>query len=148
LENRRLFKLDGENLEGRLNDMGARLVRLEKQITQNNQELLRRLGEVRQLTGDRRAEGLAEVLQGVLQEQARLQEQLVHMRAAMVGDIPEETPGPGLSQPGGTTPAPSNPPAVPGERAPTTPPANPTPPPANPTPAPANPTPAPKNPPR
>ena len=132
LENRRLFKLDADNLEGRLNETAGRLGRLEKQITQNNQELLRRLGEVRQMSGDRRAEGLAEVLQGVLQEQARLQEQLVQMRTAIVGDIPDETVTPGAARPGEAPQTPTNPPAAPGHRAPTTPPVNPTPPPSNP----------------
>lgn len=112
LENRRLFKLDADNLEGRLNETSARLVRLERQIAQTNQELLRRLGEARQLTGERKLDGIAEVLQGVLQEQARFQDHISQIRTAMMGEAPEDALAPGAPRPGETTQNPARRPST------------------------------------
>jgi hypothetical protein len=83
----RLFRLTDDTNLGQLNDFGMRMQRFETQMQQSNERLLKQLGQARQLSGPRREDALAEVLQGILQDQQMMQQMLLDMRMSITGDL-------------------------------------------------------------
>jgi hypothetical protein len=98
LTTERLFMLQNPTTEARMGDFTAQITRMETQLNDTNLRLLRQLGQARQLQGDRRSEAFAEVLQGILQNNAATMQYVMQLRNAMTG--PLATPG---------TPTPANP---------------------------------------
>ena len=75
-----------------MNQRAQQLIRMEQQFETRRTELLRRLGEARAMTGERKLDALADVLQQVLLEQEQVNQYLIAMRTAWTGDMsPEET---------------------------------------------------------
>lgn len=83
----RLFRLQDDQAIGQLNEFGQRLVRFETRMRENNEQMLRRLGQARQLQGDRRFDAMAVLLQDMLQEQALLNQYLADLRMSITGDL-------------------------------------------------------------
>jgi predicted nucleic acid-binding Zn-ribbon protein len=104
----RLFALQGQDMEAQLTQIATQLGRFEGQLGDSNQRLLTQLGQARQLTGERRVEALAQVMQGMLQEQQTLMQYLMDLRGSITG-LPEQQNGPTGTT--GTAPATTVPPA-------------------------------------
>lgn len=83
----RLFALSNPAAEAQLTQAGQKLVRIEQQFTTANQQLLKQLGQARQLTGDRRSEAMGEIMQSMLLQQQQLQQYLVDLRTSVTGDL-------------------------------------------------------------
>lgn len=83
----RFFQLENQDNLAQLNDFGQRLARFEQQLQQRNQLLLRQLGQARQLPADRQLAELADVMQGILQDQATMMQIVSDLRASMTGDL-------------------------------------------------------------
>jgi hypothetical protein len=90
LMHRRLFALENPGSETRLNEVGQKLERAETQLNEANERLLTQLGQARQLTGDRRADAMSEVMQEMLQQQVAMQKYLKDLRMAVTGDVAME----------------------------------------------------------
>jgi len=91
----RPFSFQSPQAEGQFNQSSKRLLAMEQRMERSNQELLRKLGEARQLSGDKQNTALMDILQQVLQDRAMIQQYLVHSRGLWTGDLPrvEETEG-------------------------------------------------------
>jgi len=86
-ENGPFFAFQNPTMQTQFNELAGQLSRLEQQLAENNQRLLRQLGQARQLTGERKADALGEVLQGDLQQQGMLLQYLVDLRATVTGGL-------------------------------------------------------------
>lgn len=62
------------------------LLRMEQQFDTRRTELLRRLGEARAMTGERRLDALADVLQQVILDQEQMQQYLIASRTTWTGE--------------------------------------------------------------
>ena len=82
----RLFALDNSSLNGALADTSQRLANFETQLTDMNQKLLTQLGQARQLSGQRREDALAEVMQQMLIQQRTLLQFVSELRVSLTGD--------------------------------------------------------------
>ena len=82
----RPFTLQSPQTEARLAEVGRRLQTMEQRMARENADLLRRIGEARQLTGERQAKATLDILQQMAQDQAELQRYLVATRTAWAGD--------------------------------------------------------------
>jgi hypothetical protein len=85
--NLRAFALQSPDMEGRFNIATRRLVQMEQRMQQSQQDLLKRLGEARQLSGERQTNALFDVIQQMMKEQAELQRYLSQSRAVWTGDV-------------------------------------------------------------
>lgn len=94
----RPFAFESPDYEARFNESSRKLVSMEQRMATKNQELLRKLGEARQLTGEKQNAAVLDVLQQVLLEHGQLQQYLVQSRTAWTGDLDTST----LSNPGDT----------------------------------------------
>lgn len=83
---RRAFALDDPRREAEFNRNIERLVGQERELLQRNQDLLRRLGDARAMSGDQRVDALAAVIQETLLEQERVLRYLADARGAWAGD--------------------------------------------------------------
>jgi len=83
----RPFAFQSPDEESRFTESSRRLVRLEQRMERSNQELLKKLGDARQLTGERQNAALLDVLQMMLRENMELQKYLVQSRSSFTGDI-------------------------------------------------------------
>jgi hypothetical protein len=83
----RPFAFDNPALEGRFNLATRRLVQMEARFQRSQEDLLRRLGEARQLSGPRQTDALFDVVQQMLRDQAELHRYLTQARTAWSGDI-------------------------------------------------------------
>jgi hypothetical protein len=92
----RLFALDNNSLNNQLMQSGQRLANFETQLNTMNQQLLTQLGQARQLSGPRREEALAEVVQQMLIQQRTMLQFLGEMRVSLTGDLQDN----GLDQNG------------------------------------------------
>lgn len=101
----RPFAFQAPELESRFNESTHRLVRMEQRMERSSRDLLRRLGEVRQLSGERQHTALMDLLQQMLQEQAELQQYLVQTRTAFTGDVEMADPSEGLQASAGARPS-------------------------------------------
>lgn len=113
-QNPRFFSFADDTMEPRFRESTSRLAGLERSMLERNQRLTERLGAVRQLPPERQSAATLDLLQEILQENARLHEYLVQSRTLVTGDFDDSPMHP--RQPG-TTPNPnqpgSNPPRVP-----------------------------------
>lgn len=82
------------------------LVQIEQRLSQANQDSLRRLGEIRQLGGERQNAALMDLFQQVLRDQAAFQQYLVQTRTLLTGDIDagDAAPAPPPPQPSSVLP--------------------------------------------
>lgn len=87
LRYQRPFVLQNPQAEGRFTDSARRLVALEQRMARSNQDLLKRLGEVRTLTPERQSAALFDLVQQMLQDQAETHQYLVLSRSAWTGDL-------------------------------------------------------------
>lgn len=83
----RPFAFQSPEIESRFNESTQRLVRMEQRMERSSRDMLRRLGDVRQMNGDRQHAALMDLLQQMLQEQAELQHYLVQTRTAFTGEV-------------------------------------------------------------
>lgn len=92
----RPFAFQSPDMEGRFNLTARKLVQMEQKMQRSHDDVLKRLGEARRLTGERQTNALFDVIQQMLRDQEDLQRYLVTSRAAWTGDIgdnEEENPG-------------------------------------------------------
>ncbi|MEX2219744.1 MAG: hypothetical protein WD749_13405 [Phycisphaerales bacterium] len=94
------FSLQNEQMRGQFTQASQQLARLEQQLVENNQRLLRQLGQARLLSGERKADALAEVMQGVLQAETAQMQYLRALREAITGQINLGDDGTRPGQPG------------------------------------------------
>ncbi len=85
----RPFALQSPQMEARLNATSQRLTQMEQRLDQSNQDLMRRLGQVRQLSGDRQNAAMMDLVQQMLQNNADMQRYLVEARMGWLG-LPDE----------------------------------------------------------
>jgi hypothetical protein len=83
----RPFAFQSPAYEARFTDYTRRLVSMEQRLARNNQDLTKRLGEARALTGERQMAATFDILQQMLKEQAALNSYLVRARTAWTGDV-------------------------------------------------------------
>lgn len=83
----RPFMLQNPQDEARFAEASQKLVRFEQKLDKSNQDMLKRLGEIRQLSTDRQNGATMELLQQMLRNQAELQQYLVQARTAWTGDV-------------------------------------------------------------
>ncbi|MEK6701890.1 MAG: hypothetical protein AABZ53_06480 [Planctomycetota bacterium] len=83
----RPFAFENPADEARFNEGTQRLVRLEQRSEHTNQELTKRLGEIRKMSPERQSAATMELLQQMLKAQAELQQYLVSSRSLWTGDI-------------------------------------------------------------
>ncbi len=69
------------------------LLRMEDQFEARRTELLRRLGEARAMTGDRKLDALADVLQRVILDQQQMQQYLIEARTTWSGEATLDAQG-------------------------------------------------------
>lgn len=85
--NQRPFAFQSPDMEGRFNVASRRLVQMEQRMQRSQTDVLKRLGEARQLSGERQTAALFDVLQQMLRDQADLQRYLTQSRTLWTGDI-------------------------------------------------------------
>jgi hypothetical protein len=102
--NRRFFAFASPEMEPQFNQAATQLARTESQLTESNQRLLKQLGQARSLQGDRRSEAFAEVMQGTLQQNAMLLQQMQELRTLLTGQLTDPN-APAGTTPGASTPA-------------------------------------------
>jgi hypothetical protein len=83
----RPFAFQSPDMEGRFNQSTKRLLQMEQRMQKSHEDLLKRLGEARQLSGERQTTALFDVMQQILRENAELQKYLVQSRTAWTGDL-------------------------------------------------------------
>lgn len=89
----RPFAFQSPDMEGRFNQSTRRLAVMEQRMQKSNEDLLKRLGEARQLSGERQSNALMDVIQQLLKEQGELQRYLIQARIGWAGDADlDETP--------------------------------------------------------
>lgn len=76
----------------RFNENARQLVNWENTLEKNRQDLLRRLGEARQLPPEKQTAALMDLMQQVLMSQEQLQKYLVRARSTWTGDIEMNSP--------------------------------------------------------
>jgi hypothetical protein len=87
----RPFAFQNPQDESRFSQNAQRLSRLEERLATSNQTLIRRLGEIRQMSPDKQNPATMDLLQQMLQNQAELQQYLVQSRIAWSGDLTPQT---------------------------------------------------------
>lgn len=85
------FTFTSPQSETGFNTRAQRLARMEDRLTQRTDELIRRLGEVRQMSPERRDDAMLDVMQQVLLDHRRLMLYLKQSRTAWTGDISTST---------------------------------------------------------
>lgn len=85
--NARLFAFQNPADEARFNEACQRLVRMEQKLDRSQQDQLRRLGEIRQMSAERQGPATMELMQQLLKTQADLQQYLISSRTLWTGDI-------------------------------------------------------------
>lgn len=78
--------------EARFTQTATQLSRLEERMSRSNEAMLKRLGEIRQMSSDRQLGVTLELMQQMLQSQSELMEYLAQSRTAWSGDISPATP--------------------------------------------------------
>jgi hypothetical protein len=124
------FSFSSPQMQARFNENNRRLVQLEQQLSISNQELVRRLGAARQLSGERQTTAMFDIMQQILQNNAQMNQYLAQARMGWAGELegtstdtntlPGTTPGSTLP---GTTPGSTLPGTTPGNTLPGTTPA-------------------------
>jgi hypothetical protein len=88
----RPFAFQNPQVEARYTQNTRQLVAMEQRLALSNQDLSRRLGEIRELTGERQTAATYDLLQQMLKEQAAMSRYLVRARTAWTGDIEGSVP--------------------------------------------------------
>jgi len=83
----RPFTFASPGAEVRFVENSRRLAVQEQKMTKSNQDLLKRLGEVRSLPPERQNAALFELLQQMLMEQQQLHQYLTSSRSSLTGDL-------------------------------------------------------------
>lgn len=83
----RPFTFASPQAEARFNQSVQRLTALETRMNTANQNLLKRLGEVRSMSPDRQNGAMAEIVQQMLLDQAEVQKYLVQARSIWTGNL-------------------------------------------------------------
>jgi len=100
----RPFAFTSPEVEARFNESGKRLMALETRLNKSNQDLLKRLGEIRRLPPERQNAATFELLQQMLMDQQQMNQYLVAARTAWSGEFEGATdmgtPAAGQPQPG------------------------------------------------
>ncbi|MGE3109489.1 MAG: hypothetical protein AB7G11_10525 [Phycisphaerales bacterium] len=89
----RPFALQSPQDEAKFTQNVQRLATMERKMQQSQEELLKRLGEVRSISGERQQHALYELLQTLIQNQAELNEYLIAVRSSWTGEVPAEDAG-------------------------------------------------------
>jgi len=85
-----LFALRDPGTEQRLTELRTELERIEKQMRESNARLVRQLGQVRLLDGERKVDALVDVVQAMLEEHVEMEGYLTRVRESLTG---RGTPG-------------------------------------------------------
>jgi hypothetical protein len=88
----RPFAFQSPAYESRFTESSHRLVAMEQRLARSNQDLMKRLGEARALTGERQTTAMFDVLQHMLRDQAAMNQYLVRSRTAWSGEIDGAVP--------------------------------------------------------
>lgn len=83
----RPFTLQNPQDEARFTQTVQRLANMERKFQQSQADLLKRLGDVRSMTGERRENALYDLLQTMMRNQSELNDYLVQTRTAWTGDF-------------------------------------------------------------
>lgn len=83
----RPFAFQSPEMESRFRDSTRRLVAMEQRLEKGNQDLMKRLGDVRSMPADRQNAALLDVLQQVLIQHQTMQQYLVAARTGWSGDF-------------------------------------------------------------
>ena len=86
----RYFALQNPQMEAELRESAKRLALMETRMDRSSADLMRRLGEARQLSGSRQTTAVMEILQQILQDQAELRQYLTESRTMLTGDFETE----------------------------------------------------------
>lgn len=87
IRNPRPFMFQNPQDEAKFVQSSRRLVQMEQRLEKSNQDLLKRLGEARQLSPDRQGPAVMDVLQQILRNQSELQQYMVQARTSWTGDV-------------------------------------------------------------
>ena len=87
LRSQRPFPFQSVAHEAQFNQNAHSLLRAEQRFEKSTQDHLRRLGEVRNLAGERQNAALLDLLQQMLQDRVELQRYLADSRAMYTGDV-------------------------------------------------------------
>jgi hypothetical protein len=82
-----MFQLRERSDENKLKDLARELARIETELENSNQRLIRQLSQVRLLDGDRKVDELAQVVQGMLQDHVQLHNYLNDLREVVTGRV-------------------------------------------------------------
>jgi len=91
--NSRPFAFQSPEMEGRFNEGSRRLMSMERRMKTSQENLLKRLGEVRQLTPERQSAATFDLIQQMLKDNADMQQYLVQSRSLWTGDLDDATEG-------------------------------------------------------
>ncbi|MBC7771591.1 MAG: hypothetical protein H7210_03765 [Pyrinomonadaceae bacterium] len=94
----RPFAFQSPQMEVRFNQSTRRLLTMEQKLLRSQEELLKRLGEIRQLSGERQMTGLFDLVQQMLKDQGEMAQYLVQSRTAWTGDMDSPEPKSGLGE--------------------------------------------------
>jgi len=83
----RPFVFQNPTDEARFNEGTQKLVRMEQRFDQSNQTLLKRLGEIRQMSPEKQSASTMDLLQQMLKSQTEMQQYLVSSRSLWTGDV-------------------------------------------------------------
>lgn len=88
----RPFAFQTPQVEGSFNQSTHRLLNMEQKMLRSQEDLLKRLGEVRQLSGERQMNALFDLVQQMLKEHGEMAQYLVQARTVWTGDIETAAP--------------------------------------------------------
>ncbi|MFO0830947.1 MAG: hypothetical protein U0637_03780 [Phycisphaerales bacterium] len=81
------FMFQSPQSQNNFNTRTQQLLRMEQQFETRRTDLMRRLGDARAMTGERKLDALADVLQQVILDQEQMHQYLVASRSAWTGDM-------------------------------------------------------------
>ena len=88
----RPFMFQSPEAEARFAESSKRLTGMEQRLDQSNQDLLKRLGQIRSLSGERQNAALLDLLQQMLRDNVDMHRYLVQSRMTWSGDETMATP--------------------------------------------------------
>lgn len=83
----RPFAFESAASEARFADSSRRLLLLERRMDDNNKDLMKRLGDVRQMRGEAQTAGMLDLMQQILKEHQELHDYLVQARTGWTGEM-------------------------------------------------------------
>lgn len=88
----RPFAFQSPQYEVRFNQSTTRLLTIEQRLLRTQQDMLKRLGDVRQLSGERQLTGLFDLVQEMLKQHGELTQYLIQSRTAWSGELDSPAP--------------------------------------------------------